>query len=141
MLDDYLDKMLAITFRVEPHISGRTPSCVAELANARANQARPITAYQLYVHRELFEPIMHTGRADQIAAAREMKVECIMLAEDFRAFARQWHIDNVLSEWHVYQPAALALRDRIRSHISHVRKLAGYTGSHVRTTKPATSHF
>lgn len=122
MLQDYLDKMLAIMLRIEPHLVGAAPASTAELAQARAEQARTIIAYQLYVHREIFEPMIRNGSPAQIARARAMKVECIMLAEDFRAFARLWNVDNALDQWPVYQSAALALRDRIRAHIDHVKK-------------------
>jgi len=122
MLQEYLDKMLAITLRIEPHLIGPAPAGTAELAQARAEQARTITAYQLYVHREIFEPMIRNGSPVQIGRARAMKVECIMLAEDFRAFARLWNVDNALDQWPVYQSAALALRDRIRAHVDHVKK-------------------
>jgi hypothetical protein len=122
MLHGYLDKMFEITDQVHSHLSARAPSGVAELARARAEQARTITSYQLYVHREIFDPMMRSGTVEQVAKAREMKVECIMLAEDFRAFARRWQIDNVLSEWDAYRPAALDLRDRVRGHITNMRR-------------------
>jgi hypothetical protein len=123
-LDQFLDRITALTTRAEDHLSSTMPTAIAELARIRAEQARIITAYQLFVHREVFEPLIRSGSATEIARAKELKTECIILSEEFRSFARCWAIDDVERDWCAYRTAALDLAKRIRQHAAKVRATA-----------------
>jgi hypothetical protein len=123
-LGEFLDRMTAITIRSEEHLASMSPVGVEELAKARTEQARIITSYQLFVHREVFEPIVAAGSPADVARVKALKTECIVLAEEFRVFARSWSFDEVMADWPTYRSAALGFVDRIRRHASNVRRTA-----------------
>lgn len=123
-LREFLDRMTTIASRAEEHLASISPVCVADLGKARAEQARIITSYQLFVHREVFEPLMKAGTPAEVARVKQLKTECIMLAEDFRAYTRAWTIDAVAKDWPTYRISALEFVARIKQHAANVKETA-----------------
>lgn len=122
-LDDYFDRMLAINADAERHVLGGAENA-ATLARLRREQAQTMTSYQLYVHRELFEPLIAGGVPADVARARALKVECISLSEDFRAYSRRWTEQNPADHWAIYRAGALEMTARVREHVANVRAQA-----------------
>lgn len=127
-LEAYLDRIVSITVVAEGGLPEETPEDTACLDRARQEMARILTAYQLFSHRELFEPLMASTDPGDIACGRQLKAECITLAEDFRSYARQWSAEDVRGRWPVYRPAALAMIGRVRRHVFKVRRNAHRLG-------------
>jgi hypothetical protein len=123
-LDEFLNRMTAITVRAEEHLASITPVGIAELTKARGEQSRIITSYQLFVHREVFEPMIASADVADKQRVRTLKAECIVLAEDYRTFARSWTAEDVASNWASYRAAALDFVSRIRQHAANVRATA-----------------
>jgi len=123
-LDEFLNRMTAITAQSEEHLASITPVGIAELTKARSEQSRIITSYQLFVHREVFEPMIASSDVADKQRVRMLKAECIVLAEDFRAFARSWTAEDVAGNWTSYRAAALDFVSRIRRHAANVRATA-----------------
>lgn len=123
-LGEFLDRMTAISVSGDEYLASPTPAGLDDLSRTRAEQARIITAYQLFVHREVFEPLIASGSPEQVRRAKELKIECIMLAEEFRAFARCWAPDGVSGQWDAYRAAALDFSARIRTHARNIRMSA-----------------
>lgn len=121
MLERYLEEMLAITSDAERHLRSAEPRGIAELGQVRARMTQAMSAYQIYVHREVFEPASRDGSPDEIARARALKIECVMLSEEYRAFARHWAIDDIAATWPRYQPAALDWNRRVERHVGMIR--------------------
>ncbi len=93
----------------------------AALARARWALMRVLGAYQLFKHREIFDPaIAGTVLGDARRAAR-MKAACTAIGEDFKGYVAKWSGTDVLAQWHLYQPAALKMIEQLRSHIARER--------------------
>ncbi|MFX7006067.1 hypothetical protein ABTI13_19165, partial [Acinetobacter baumannii] len=58
-----------------------------------------IGAYQLFVHRELFEPVMRDGDAYQRKLACELKVECIALTDALRTAIKNFMAQEMPFDW------------------------------------------
>jgi hypothetical protein len=121
-LRDFLDQMWAITVASERDLRETGPQSAPELGARRLRMAHLLTSYQLFVHREVFEPMIRSESEVDRKRACEMKVECIVLAEEFRAFARLWATADLVKRWADYQPAGLEFLDRIRAHIARVMR-------------------
>jgi hypothetical protein len=123
-LGRYQDQMWTITQETETLLNRIEPQDASELTRLRLELARVMTAYQLFVHREVFEPLIRTGTPAEAGHARAMKIECIMIAEEFRAFAQLWAQVDIGPRWKDYRVAGLDFARRIRAHIEHVRAAA-----------------
>ena len=94
---------------------------VSGIARIRWTLVRALTAYQLFKHRDIFDPaIAGERRADSLRAER-LKMACLTLGDDFRGFVQKWGSADVAGQWPLYEKAALAMTGRIRSHIARER--------------------
>jgi ABC-type histidine transport system ATPase subunit len=123
-LGNYQNQMWAITLEGEALLNRLEPQDPAEVNRLRMELARVMTAYQLFVHREVFEPLIRTGTPAEVNQARAMKSECILIAEEFRAFVHLWTAADIAVRWADYQAAGLDFARRIRAHIERVRAIA-----------------
>lgn len=120
----YQDRMLELTRRVEGNLSTGGPQAICDLERDRSAMAMLMASYQLFVHREVFEPMLASGVAADVAQARSMKIECIALAADFIAYAKHWSAQDIQSQWSLYVPQARCMVRRIRDHARGVRRVA-----------------
>ncbi|MCC2976141.1 hypothetical protein LK533_05560 [Sphingomonas sp. PL-96] len=102
----------------------QTPPSASYLATRRNAMGRLLTAYQRCVHRELFDPAIDTGDAQDAALARAVKIDCIDLVEGFRAFNRRWIAEDAVERWDEYRPEALRIVERLRRHVREVDAIA-----------------
>lgn len=123
-IEQFRNRLLAVTSSVDPHPARPTVDGIAELDRTRAEITRTLNSYNLFLHREIFTPILETGSPGEISAAREIKIECIGLTEEFRVFTAKWRTADAESNWDSYQPAAHAFRQRIIAHVEQVTRLA-----------------
>lgn len=121
MLEEYLERMIAITVSAEIEILSVSGTDFGHLDSHRMRMARTLTAYQLFAHRELFQPLLSSRHATDIECGQRLSTECNALAEAMRAHARKWAAQAPAAMWDEYRPAALGLIERIRQHILHVR--------------------
>ena len=135
-LSGYQDRMLEVTGRARTNLMERGPEAAADLDRARMEMAQLMASYQLFVHRQIFEPLIATGELDEVSAAKALKVECIALAEEFRDYTKYWASQDVAARWTDYKPIALAMIARVRSHAGNVRRLASQFPMEV-----AMSHY
>ena len=123
-IEQFRDRLSAISNRASRHLVAPTPEGIAELDRCRSEMARILSIYNLFVHREIFEPLLLAGSPIEAAAAKEMKVECICLVEEFRRFSGEWRLANVAAAWAEFQPTALNFRMRIQRHLDRVMAIA-----------------
>jgi hypothetical protein len=122
-LGKYQDQMWSITLESEAQLAQPDPQDAGDIARLRLEMARVMTAYQLFVHREVFEPLIRAGSPAEVNQARAMKSECILIAEEFRAFVHLWTAVDIVARWADYRAAGMEFSRRIRAHIEHVRKV------------------
>ncbi|MGY2734707.1 hypothetical protein [Sphingomonas sp. UYP23] len=104
------DRMLGIISHSAPHIAVQSTEGIVELERCRGEMSRVLSIYSLFVHREIFEPLLLNGTASEVTAAKEIKLECICLVEEFCAFNSRWQFADLAFEWKNYQPAAQEFR-------------------------------
>ncbi|WP_019833902.1 hypothetical protein [Sphingomonas sp. PR090111-T3T-6A] len=121
MLEEYLERMIAITVSAEMEILSVSGTDFAHLDYHRMRMARTLTAYQLFAHREMFHALLSSRHAADVECGQRLSVECNALAEAMRAHARKWAAQEPAAMWGEYRPAALGLIERIRQHILHAR--------------------
>lgn len=94
---------------------------VAGLARARWTMMRALTAYQLFKHREIFDPAIAGKVLRDGLKAERMKAACIAIGDDFRDHVQRWSGSDVAGDWSRYQPAALTMVKRLRAHVARER--------------------
>jgi hypothetical protein len=120
-LDTYHDRMDAILTSAEALLRADDKSALVTLTRSRFDMAHLLSAYQLFIHREVFEPSIAAGTADEVARAKALKVECIMLADAFRTYVKHWSVTEIESVWPEYRRAAGDMLRRLRAHLERSR--------------------
>jgi hypothetical protein len=121
MLEQYLERIIAITVAAEMVIPVDPPEDTSHLEYQRMRMARTLTAYQLFVNRELFQPLLASSDSTDVECGRTLRAECATLADAMRAHTRKWAVQPPAGKWDEYRPAALAMIGRIRAHTLRVR--------------------
>lgn len=96
---------------------GGTPD-MAALARLRWELVRLLAAYQMFKHREIFDPHIAGGAADRVRTARALKADCLALGEEVRRFVTQ-HSSGAVESPDVYRAEALAFIARLRGHLDY----------------------
>jgi len=127
-LNDYLDRIEAAVDEGDALLRRPQGHSTRAAVQKCVDAALLIGAYQLYVHRELFDPLARHPDEQVRAAVREIKVEGIALGENLRVAVRGLATGSGEPE-----PATIAAQARIfnplvRAHIAKVRDLAGSIG-------------
>ncbi|WP_375390762.1 hypothetical protein [uncultured Sphingomonas sp.] len=94
---------------------------VPGLARARWALVRALTAYQLFKHREVFDPMLAKARPAEAHRLAEMKRTCTAMGEAFRLYVQKWSATDVGGQWDEYQQAAHTMIARIRTHMAGER--------------------
>lgn len=84
-----------------------------------------VGAYQLFVHREVFEPLMRDGDDYQRRTACELKAECIMLTQDLRDSIKGFMARDTPLDWQQLRARVAGFNTVVRAHIAKVRALTG----------------
>jgi hypothetical protein len=97
-----------------------------ELVRQRiADSALVLASYQLFVHREVFAPMLEHADARTRARVTELKVECIALTEDLRFNVRELmaRVDDAPLDWDMIAAGVGWFNGRVRAHIAQVRQM------------------
>jgi hypothetical protein len=124
MLEQYLERIIAITISAEVELLPTPPEDIARLESSRMRMARTLTAYQLFVHRELYQPLQASRRPADADCARQLKAECMALAEAVRRHMSLWSGQDLAAMWSDYRPAELAMIEQVRQNTLCVRAAA-----------------
>ena len=90
----------------------------ALLSQSRWEMTRILSAYQAFKHHQLFNPIIRHGPPDKAKIAEQMKAECIVLGEDFRAHVGRCTNLDIVAHWDSYRPAVVRLLARLKVHMA-----------------------
>lgn len=90
-----------------------------------ADSALVLASYQLFVHRQVFAPMLDRGDARTRVRANELKVECIALTEDLRLNVRELmaRADDAPLDWDAVSAGVAWFNGRVRAHIAQVRQM------------------
>ena len=124
-LADHQREILTILNGAEPFLTEPPKRDVAALARARWALMRALTGYQLFKHREVFDPLLAKARPADAYNLVRMKRACTELGDAFRSYVQRWSGADVEAQWTEYQPAALAMIARIREHIAREQEEVG----------------
>lgn len=128
-LEDYharIEKMMA---EGEGWMAARDPATEDLVKRRIADSALLIASYQLFVHREVFLPLIEQGDASTRARVNEIKVECIALTEDLRFNVRDFiaRVNDTPLDWDAVQAKVAWFNGRVRAHIANVRQMTSPT--------------
>lgn len=124
-LEEYHAKIERMMADGDAWMARRDPA-TAGLVKARiADSALVIAAYQLFVHREVFAPMLNGADAGTRARINELKVECIALTEDLRFNVRDFmaRVDDAPLDWDAVAAGVAWFNGRVRTHIAQVRQM------------------
>lgn len=123
-LDDYLNRIEAAVTEGEALLR-RKPEISAQAAYQKCvDAALLIGAYQLYIHRELFDPLAQHPDARLRAAACEIKIEGIALGEKLRTVVRGLSASGRKPELEEIAAHSRAFNPLVRAHVAKVRQVA-----------------
>ena len=90
-----------------------------------ADSALVLASYQLFVHREVFAPMLEHADAGTRARVNELKVECIALTEDLRFNVRELiaRTADAPLDWDTIAAGVAWFNGRVRAHIAQVRQM------------------
>ena len=120
-LRQHQDSVLSIMDEAEPMLRDPAQRDVAGLARARWAMVRALATYQLFKHNQVFDPVVQGRLVGQGERAARMKQACIAVGDEFRGYVGKWSGTDVGGAWETYQPAALAMIARLRTHVARER--------------------
>lgn len=129
-MEEFRNRICEIAARAGPHLVEQSADGVIELGRCRSEMARILTIYNLFVQREIFEPLLRGSSPSEVAAAKNIKAECICLVEEFRIFTIKWRTGDVAARWAEYQPEAVEFRRRVQRHFERVMTVVNAALAH-----------
>ncbi|QDZ06606.1 hypothetical protein FPZ24_03230 [Sphingomonas panacisoli] len=122
-LEAYHAEIEAMIVEGEGVVAARDPATAKHLKRRVADSMLLVASYQLFVHRQVFAPLL--GQADPALRARvnEVKVECIALTEDLRFNVKDFLADETPLDWDLTAAKMAWFNGRLKKHIADVRQL------------------
>jgi len=124
-LEDYHAKIEQMMAEGDALVAARDPATVDAVKRRIADSALVIASYQLFVHREVFAPMLEHADAGTRARISELKVECIALTEDLRFNVRDFmaRVQDAPLDWDAVASGVAWFNGRVRAHIAQVRQM------------------
>lgn len=127
-LDDYLNRIEAAVNEGEALLRRPQGHSTRAAVQKCVDAALLIGAYQLYVHRELFDPLARHPDERVRKAVREIKVEGIALGENLRVAVRGLATGSGEPDAATIAAQSRIFNPLVRAHIAKVRDLAATLG-------------
>lgn len=124
-LKEYHAKIERMMAEGDALVAARDPETTEAVKRRIADSVLVIAAYQLFVHREVFAPMLAGADAGTRARVNELKIECIALTEDLRFNVRDFmaRVDDAPLDWHAVAAGVAWFNGRVRAHIAQVRQM------------------
>lgn len=122
-LEEYHTEIETMIVEGEALVAARDPATVKRLKRRIGDSVLLIASYQLFVHRQVFAPLLGQGDPGVRARINEVKVECIALTEDLRFNVRDFLADETPLDWDVTAATMAWFNRRLKKHIADVRQL------------------
>jgi hypothetical protein len=102
-------------------LDARDPASIQQVKQKVADAVLLIASYQLFVHREIFAPLLAQQDPGLRARVAELKVECIALTEDLRFNTREFIASDAPLDWVALGSKVAWFNGRVRGHLANVR--------------------
>jgi len=122
-LEAYHAEIEAMIAEGEALVAARDPATERHLKRRVADSMLLVASYQLFVHRQVFAPLLGQGDPAVRARINEVKVECIALTEDLRFNVKDFLADETPLDWGVTATKMAWFNGRLNKHIAEVRQL------------------
>ena len=122
-LEDYHGRIEAMIVEGEATVAAREPGTERRLKRRIGDSVLLIASYQLFIHREVFAPLLDRGDPALRARVNEVKVECIALTEDLRFNVKDFLADESPLDWGGVAAKMAWFNARLKRHIADVRQL------------------
>lgn len=124
-LEEYYIKLEAMMAEGDGVLAARNPADIDLIKRRVADSALVMASYQLFVHREVFAPLLDGADPATRARVNELKVECIALTEDLRFNVRDFvgRVSDAPFDWDTVATKVAWFNGRVRAHIANVRRL------------------
>jgi hypothetical protein len=103
-------------------LAARDPGSANLVKQKVAEAVMLIASYQMFVHREIFAPLLTQQDAAVRARVNELKVECIALTEDLRFNTRDFISSDAPLDWESLGKSVAWFNGRVRSHLANVQR-------------------
>jgi hypothetical protein len=123
-LEEYHTKIERMMAEGDALVAARDPASEDAVKRRMAESTLVMASYQLFVHRQVFAPMLEHADAATRARVNELKVECIALTEDLRFNVREFvaRVDEPL-DWDQAAAGVAWFNGRVRAHIAQVRQM------------------
>jgi hypothetical protein len=101
--------------------SGSAPDPAAH-ARHRWELLRVLVEFQLFKHRDVFDPLIRQGDPRTAPRAQLLKTECAALGAEVRAFVVRWSDGSVEADWERFRTASLALIAMVERGLAEQRR-------------------
>lgn len=124
-LEEYHAKIERMMAEGDALVAARDKASEDLVKRRIADSALVLASYQLFVHRQVFAPMLDRGDASTRARVNELKVECIALTEDLRFNVRELaaRADDAPLDWDAVSAGVAWFNGRVRAHIAQVRQM------------------
>jgi hypothetical protein len=124
-LEEYHAKIERMMAEGEAWLIARDAGSEELIKRRIADSALVLASYQLFVHREVFAPMLERADASTRARVNELKVECIALTEDLRFNVRELmaRAADAPLDWDGVAAGVAWFNGRVRAHIAQVRQM------------------
>jgi len=124
-LEEYHAKIERMMDEGEAWLIARDTASEDMVKRRIADSALVLASYQLFVHREVFAPMLEHADARTRARVNELKVECIALTEDLRSNVRELiaRAADAPLDWDSIAAGIAWFNGRVRAHIAQVRQM------------------
>ena len=127
VLQDYLDRIETAMVAGEAILARRDPADAQRIKAGCTDAASLIGTYHLFVHREIFEPLMARAEASRDDALRRevclLKAECISLTEDLRTGVKTMAALDEPLDHDAVRARVEWFNGRVRRHIASITQL------------------
>jgi hypothetical protein len=103
-------------------LDARDPGSANLVKQKVAEAVMLIASYQMFVHREVFAPLLAQQEPGLRARVTELKVECIALTEDLRFNTRDFIASDAPLDWGSLASSVAWFNGRVRDHLANVRR-------------------
>lgn len=93
------------------------PGSGTALAALRWQLMRALREYQLFKHREIFDPLAGSSDPQLADLARGMKTRCIATGDAYGDHVQRWSNGAAVTAWEQYTAEARAIVTKVRLHL------------------------